>query len=83
MPQVGSDEYAANTAPTKAKLWFFITRDPMTREVKGLLGLSYSDDGSGDCDSCTSSSDDQDPSPAADAYSCAGDRKGEGPARKW
>ena len=49
-------------------------QDRAVRRMKGLIVLE---------DSCTFSSDDQDPPPAADAYSCAGDRKGKGPARKW
>nr|XP_020156591.1 uncharacterized protein LOC109741911 [Aegilops tauschii subsp. strangulata] len=53
----------------------------VSQMMKGLTVLSDSDDGS--CDSCTSSSDDQDPPPAPDAYSCAGDRKGKGPTWKW
>ena len=48
--------------------------------MKGLIVLtsSESDDGS-----YTSYDDDQDPPPAADAYSCTGDRKGKGPRWKW
>ena len=56
-------------------------QDRAVRRMKVLIVLSDSDSDGGD--RCTSSSDDQDPPPDADAYSCAGTRKGKGPARKW
>ena len=56
-------------------------QDRAVRRMKGLIVLSDSDSDGGD--NCTSSSDDQDPQPAVDAYRCARDREGKGPARKW
>lgn len=54
-------------------------QDREVRRLKWLVILFDSDDDVSD----SSSDDSNDPPPAADAYSCAGDRKGKGPARKW
>ena len=56
-------------------------QDRAVRWMKGFI--VHSDSNSDGGDSYTSSSDDQDTPPAADAYRCAGDRKGKGLARKW
>ena len=52
-------------------------QDRIVRRLQGYIVISdsSSDDGS--------DGSDVDPPPAADSYSCAGDRKGKGPARKW
>ena len=56
-------------------------QDRAVRWMKGFI--VHSDSNSDGGDSYTSSSDDQDTPPAADAYRCAGDRKGKGPTSKW
>ena len=55
-------------------------KDGEVQRLKGLVILSDSDDDNSDC---SFSDDSDDPPPAADAYSCADDRKGKGAARKW
>lgn len=49
--------------------------------MKGLIILSFSN--YDHVDSGTSSDNDQDPPPTVNSYSCVGDPKGKGPAKKW
>ncbi|KAE8771117.1 Phosphorylated carbohydrates phosphatase [Hordeum vulgare] len=76
-----SEHEAKEAAKEKVRLakmkW---EEDRAVHRMNGLIVLSDSD--SGDDNNGTSSCDDQDPSPAADGYSYAGDPRGKGPARK-
>lgn len=56
-----------------------LQQDRAIRRMKGLIIIS--DSSSGDDDRHGSGSDD--PPPTANAYSCVGDQKGKGTARKW
>ncbi|KAE8797459.1 Phosphorylated carbohydrates phosphatase [Hordeum vulgare] len=56
-------------------------QDKAVRRIKELIVLS--DDDYDNSESDSSSYDDQDPLPATDDYSCVGDPKGKGPAKKW
>ena len=57
-------------------------QDRAVRRMKGLIVLSEDTDDDGNYHG--SSSDDSNcPAPAADAYSCTGDWRSKGPARKW
>ena len=51
--------------------------DHDVRRLQGYIVISDSSDD----DRCDGSN--VDPPPATDSYSCAGDQKGKGPARKW
>ena len=62
---------AARVAKLKRK------QDRVVRRLQGYIVISDSSSSDG------SDGSDVDPPPAADSYSCAGDRKGKGPARKW
>ena len=53
------------------------------REVRWLKVLVILFDTDGDDLDGSSNDDSDDPPPVADATSCAGDRMGKGPARKW
>lgn len=72
-------EAAAEVAWVAKLKW---QQDRAIRRMNGLIVLFDSDSDDG-VDHNSTSSDNQDPPPAADAYSYAGDRKGKGPARKW
>ena len=54
-------------------------QDRAVQRLKGLVIV----DSSGDDHHGSSSDESDDPSPADDGYSYAGDQKGKGPARKW
>ena len=51
--------------------------DHDVRRLQGYIVISDSSDDD------RSDGSNMDPPPATDSYSCAGDRKGKGPARKW
>ena len=70
-----SEREAARLAKLKRQ------QDREVRRLKCLIILSDTSDNNDDRGS--SSDDSDDPPPAADAYNCAGDRKGKGPTRKW
>ncbi|KAI4973851.1 hypothetical protein ZWY2020_041632 [Hordeum vulgare] len=73
---------AKETAKEKARLARLKReKDMAVWRIKGLIILFDND--SDDSDNGISSSDDQDPPPTADGYSCVGDPKGKSPTRKW